>query len=194
MCAHFWYCLCEWGVLGRKRYGCVETIPVIWDKCNEITNTPITEEWVVVLINRHRKHVPAPQWSEMHRTPQDLELRGFTETVALASFHTSVSLAKSSNKAIDFFFDSKQFFWLNREENCYSNKKLPCRISDSFQKCVSTGLPIKQILQISASCQTLYRSKWRPGYLQQSVNTLIYSMKHLILLNSSSGCFALSGI
>lgn len=74
--------------------GYVETpylsaVPVIWDKCREITNTPITEEWVVVLINRHRKHVPAPQWSEMHRTPQGLELRSFTETVVLALFHTS---------------------------------------------------------------------------------------------------------
>lgn len=81
----------------------LSAVPVIWDKCSEITNMPITEQWVVVLINRHMKHIPAPQWSEMHRTPQGLELRGFTETVVLALFHTSVSLAKSSNKAIYFF-------------------------------------------------------------------------------------------
>lgn len=39
-----------------------------------------------------------------HRTPQGLELRSVTETLVLTSFQTSVSLAKSSCKAIDFSF------------------------------------------------------------------------------------------
>lgn len=78
----------------------------------------------------------------------------------------------------------------------FANNRLPRRILDSFQEFVSTGPPIKQILQISASCQTLHRSKWKPGSFEQSVNTrlLIYSTKHLIHQTVAQGVLSVRNL
>lgn len=109
-CAHSWICTRGWGDSGRKHsiwhHRRSDNPSVVGGEQSEMADAPIATEWVVVLINRHRNHIPAPQWSELHRIPQGPELRSSPETLALASFHTSVSLAKSSHKAIDFFFSS----------------------------------------------------------------------------------------